>query len=61
MRNCDFCGLVLLGDLSPLFIEYNDLRLPVGMRNCTIMSCDIGDNVAIRDVHYLAHYVIGND
>jgi hypothetical protein len=59
--NCEFYGRVLIGDLTPRFIEYHDLRLPVGIRNSTIMSCRIGDNVAIRDVHYLAHYVIGND
>jgi len=58
--NCEFFGRVCLGDLEPLSIEYNDLRLPVGLRNSTIVSCRIGDNVAIRDVHYLAHYVIGD-
>jgi NDP-sugar pyrophosphorylase family protein len=59
--NCEFYGRVLIGNLTPRFIEYHDLRLPVGIRNSTIMSCRIGDNVAIRDVHYLAHYVIGNN
>jgi hypothetical protein len=58
--NCEFYGRVLLGDLEPKYIEYNDLRLPVGITNSTIMSCRIGDNVAIRDVHYLAHYAIGD-
>ena len=60
ITGCEFYGRVLIGDLAPRFIEHHDLRLPVGIRNCTIMSCDIGDNVAIHDVHYLAHYVIGN-
>jgi NDP-sugar pyrophosphorylase family protein len=59
--NCEFYGRVLIGNLTPRFIEHNDLRLPVGIRDSTIMSCRIGDNVAIRDVHYLAHYVIGNN
>ncbi|MDP3179264.1 MAG: DUF4954 family protein, partial [Spirochaetaceae bacterium] len=59
--NCDFYGQVFLGDLEHKYIEYHDLRLPVGIRNSTIMSCRIGDNVAIRDVHYLAHYIIGNN
>jgi len=59
--NCEFYGRVLIGDLAPWFIEHHDLRLPVGIRNSTIMSCRIGDNVAIRDVHYLAHYVIGDN
>lgn len=60
ISNCEFFGRVFLGDLRPLSIEYHDLRLPVGLRNSTIVSCRIGDNVAIRDVHYLAHYVIGD-
>jgi NDP-sugar pyrophosphorylase family protein len=61
VANCEFYGRVLIGDLAPKLLEYHDLRLPVGIRNCTIMSCRIGDNVAIRDVHYLAHYVIGSN
>ncbi len=58
--NCEFYGRVLVGDLEPKFVEYHDLRLPVGIRNSTIMSCRIGNNVAIRDVHYLAHYAIAD-
>jgi hypothetical protein len=61
INNCEFYGRVLIGDLTPRFIEHHDLRLPVGIRNSTIISCRIGDNVAIRDVHYLAHYAIGNN
>jgi hypothetical protein len=58
--NCEFYGRVYLGDTKPECIEYNDLRLPVGLRNSTIISCVIGDDVAIRDVHYLSHYRIGD-
>jgi hypothetical protein len=56
--NCDFFGRVYLGDMRPQYISYNDLSLPVGLRNSTIISCVIGDNVAIRDVHYLSHYLV---
>jgi hypothetical protein len=59
--NCDFLGRVHIGNLTPQYIEYHDLRLPVGIRNSTIMSCVIGNDVAIRDVHYLAHYKIGDN
>jgi NDP-sugar pyrophosphorylase family protein len=59
--NCDFFGQIFIGELSPNYIEYHDLRLPVGIRNSTICSCVIGANVAIRDVHYLAHYVIADN
>jgi hypothetical protein len=59
VRNCHFAGLVRIGDLSPNYLDFHKLRLPVGLDNCTIISCDIGDNVAMRNVHYLSHYVIG--
>ncbi|UCF99733.1 MAG: DUF4954 family protein [Spirochaetaceae bacterium] len=60
VRNCEFWGLVRIGTLSPTFLEYHELRLPVGLSNSTIISCDIGDNVVMRNVHYIAHYIIGN-
>jgi hypothetical protein len=60
VRNCEFWGLVRIGDLSATFLEYHELRLPVGLSNSTIISCDIGDNVVMRNVHYIAHYIIGN-
>jgi NDP-sugar pyrophosphorylase family protein len=60
VRNCEFWGLVRIGDLSATFLEYHELRLPVGLSNSTIISCDIGDNVVIRNVHYIAHYIVGN-
>ena len=61
VKNCEFFGRVTIGKLTPLFLEHHDLRLPVGISNSTIISCDVGDNVVIRDVHYLAHYIIGNN
>jgi len=60
VRNCEFWGLVRIGDLSATFLEYHELRLPVGLSNSTIISCDIGDNVVMRNVHYIAHYIVGN-
>jgi hypothetical protein len=60
VRNCEFWGLVRIGTLTPTFIEYHELRLPVGLSNSTIISCDIGDEVAMRNVHYIAHYIVGN-
>jgi hypothetical protein len=60
VRNCQFWGLVRIGNLSPSFLEYHELRIPVGFSNSTIICCDIGDDVAIHDVHYLAHYLIGD-
>lgn len=60
VRNCEFWGLVRLGDLTHSYLEYHKLRLPVGLNHCTIISCDIGDNVSLRNVRYLSHYIIGN-
>jgi len=60
VRNCEFWGMVRIGDLSPKYLEHHKLRLPVGLHNCTIISCDIGDHVALRNVRYLSHYIIGD-
>jgi hypothetical protein len=61
IRNCMFYGLVRIGKLLPYYMEYNNLRLPVGLYNSTIISSDIGDNVVIDNVDFLSHYIIGND
>ena len=61
VNSCHFFGMVRIGDLEPRYLEQHDLRLPVGLYDSTIVSCDIGSNVAIRNVHYLAHYIIGDD
>lgn len=59
--NCAFYGLVRIGKLEPCFVEFNNLRLPVGLYNSTIISCDIGDNTAINNVNFMSHYIIGNE
>ncbi len=61
VRNCKFHGLIRIGKLEPYYLEFHNLRLPVGLYNCTIISCDIGDNVCIDHVNYLSHYIIGNE
>jgi hypothetical protein len=61
VKNCRFYGLVRIGDLEPEYLEYHDLRVPVGLYNSTIISSDIGSNVAIDNVRYLSHYRIGNE
>ena len=61
VRSCTFYGLIRIGKLEPWFLEFNNLRLPVGLYNSTIISCDIGDNVVIDNVNFLSHYIIGND
>jgi carbonic anhydrase/acetyltransferase-like protein (isoleucine patch superfamily) len=61
VHNCAFFGLVRIGRLEPYFLEFHNLRRPVGLYNSTIISCDIGNNVVIDHVNYLSHYIIGND
>ncbi|MBN2348785.1 MAG: DUF4954 family protein, partial [Bacteroidales bacterium] len=60
IKNSIFYGLVRIGNVKKSVLEHHDLRLPVGINNSLIISCDIGDNVAIHNVHYLSHYIIGN-
>jgi len=61
VKGCKFFGLVRIGKLEPYCLEFSDLKLPVGLYNSTIISCDFGDNVVIDNVNYLSNYIIGND
>lgn len=61
VRNCIFFGLIRIGKLEPQCLEYHDLRLPVGLYNSMIISSDIGNNVAVHNVGYLAHYIIDDE
>lgn len=59
VKDNKFYGTVRIGRVSNGALQYHDLRLPVGITNSSIHSCDIGDDCAIHDVHYLSHYIIG--
>jgi len=61
VQHCRFYGLVRIGKLQPYYLEFHDLRLPVGLYHSYIISSDIGDNVVIDNVNYLSHYIIGNE
>lgn len=61
VKRCSFFGLIRIGKLEPYFHEFNNLHMPVGLYNSTIISCDIGDNVVIDNVSFMSHYIIGND
>ena len=58
--NSTFRGFVRIGAVENLVLEHHDLRVPVGITNCQIISSDIGDHVAIHNVRYLAHYIVGD-
>jgi hypothetical protein len=60
IKNSRFFGLIRIGCLRNVTLQHHDIRVPAGITNSLIISCDIGDDVAIHDVHYLAHYIIGD-
>jgi len=60
IKNTIFHGLVRIGCIENVLLEHHDLQVPAGITNSTIISCDIGDNVAIHNVRYLAHFIIGD-
>ena len=60
IKNTRFFGLVRIGRIRNLILQHHDLRVPSGITNSLIISSDIGDDVAIHNVHYLAHYIIGD-
>ena len=60
IRNSYFYGLVRIGALREVLVQHHDFRIPAGIRNSTIISCDIGDDTAIQDCAYISHYIIGD-
>jgi len=60
IRNTEFFGLVRIGRLRNAVLQHHDLQVPTGITNSKIVSSDLGDDVAIHDVRYLAHYIIGD-
>lgn len=61
VKSCKFFGLVRIGKLEPYCLEFSDIKLPVGLYNSTIISCDFGDNVVVDNVNYLSNYITGNE
>ncbi|TWF39038.1 uncharacterized protein DUF4954 [Chitinophaga polysaccharea] len=61
VQHCHFFGMVRIGKLEPYYLEFHNLRMPVGLYNSTICACDFGDNVVVHNVNYLSHYILGNE
>jgi len=61
IRDSNFYGLVRIGSLQSVFLRHNDFCIPAGIRNSTIISCDIGDDTAIQNCAYISNYIIGNN
>ncbi len=58
IRNTSFFGLVRIGSLEPATISFHDFKLPEGIRDSHIVSCDINRHCAIYKVAYISHYQI---
>lgn len=58
IEECTFYGLVRIGRLESFFLEFSEFRTAVGLYRSLIVSCDIGNNVAINNVRFLSHYII---
>lgn len=60
IRNSNFYGLVRLGRLQDVLLRHHDFQIPAGIRNSTVISCDIGDDCSIQNCAYLSHYILGD-
>ena len=60
IRNSKFFGMIRIGRVQNVILEHHDLKVPVGIYNSVIVACDIGDDVAIRNVRYLSRFIIGD-
>ena len=58
--NSEFFGRIRIGHLKPVTLRHRNLQIPAGIVQSRIISSDIGDNAAIYHVHYLAHFIIGD-
>ncbi len=61
VQNCKFYGLVRIGKLESCYLEFHNLKRPVGLYNSIIISCDFGDNVVVENINFLSHYIIGSE
>jgi hypothetical protein len=60
VRGCQFSGLVRIGRIRNVSLSMHDLIVPAGLRDSHIVACDIGDDVVIRNVRYIARYIVGD-
>ena len=61
IQHSKFYGLVRIGDMDDVYLDFRELRLPCGIYNSTVVSCDFGSCVAIHHVRYIAHYIVGKE
>ncbi len=61
IEECTFYGLVRIGKLEQYFLEFSEVKFPVGLYHSQIVNCDIGNNVSISNVKFLSNYIIEED
>lgn len=61
IEECTFFGLVRIGKLEPCYMEFSELRVPVGLYRSLIVSCDLGNNVSIQNCRFLSHYILEDE
>ncbi len=54
VQQCRFYGLVRIGAIPEVCLEYHELALPAGLYSSTIINCDINSQTAIHKVHYMS-------
>lgn len=61
IKSCKFYGIVKIGNISPIYLEHKDLRLPCGIYNSQIINCEIGDDNAIHHVRYMSNFITADE
>ena len=61
IRDSYFYGLVRIGSLQKILLKRHDFCIPAGIRNSTIISCDIGNDTAVQNCAFISHYIVGNN
>ena len=60
IRGSSFYGRIRIGSLQKALLRFHDFCIPAGIRNSTLVSCDIGNECAIQDCSFISHYIIGD-
>ena len=61
IKNSKFYGHIRIGNISPIYLNYKDLKLPSGIYNSQLINCEIGDDNAIHHVRYMSNYITGDE
>ena len=58
IKNCEFYGKIVIGNVEKAVLHYHDLELDCGLYNSQLKNVVIEDDVCIRNVAYLENYYI---